>query len=431
MRCCPENTLLTKFADIPGLPSLEITKLLIHEIQLDGKRAIQANVSAEVDNPYPFALEVPPLGFQVSLPGCDAKSHILAATAISSEIIIEPQTDIMVNASGLVQSLPAKLVSACPGSDLSPMDMFLGHYLHGQEATVFVSGDGNNMEGRAPSWLIEMLHSVTVPVPFPGHTFDNVVQSFSLSHVNIKLPEDQSQSPMLSATVEAVIALPKEMNLPLNVTQLKATADVSYLRNKFGTLDIKDWIPAHSERVPDKSLLLVLGEVKDAPLNVTDYGVFSQVVQKMLFGGGKLHLGINGTADAGIDAALGNFIVRKIPASGNITLDVPKFDMPHPKLNDIVIDSTTEQSMNLIISISVENPTPWEATIPYSNVLLSHNGFVLGNGTVKDFHLTAGMNDVVVHAAWDPVAYSGEKGRIAGEDMLGHYISGKPLLSQD
>ena len=421
---------LTIFSDLPELPTYELTRLHVQEVEIDDKRAILANVSVVIENPYPFAFGIPPLGFEVALPGCKRDSKIKTAGATSSEIDIKPKTDIVVDVAGLIRSLPAGLTAACPNNDLSPMDQFLGNYLHGEKAVVYVGGDGVNHDGRAPVWLVELLRSVTVPVPVPGHTFDNVVRSFGLSHVKIRLPGDSGgDAPLLSATVEAVIALPKEMNLPINITRLRALADVSYHEHGFGTLDIREWIPATSERIPGKdNLLRVSGEVTDAPLDVTDYDTFGQVVQKIIFGGGKaIQLGINGTTDADINTSLGEFIVHKLPASGNITLDgLPDFkSLPFPTLNDIAIESTTENSMNLKISVSAENPMPWEAFIPYSNIAMSHDGFIIGNGTIKNMHVVPGKNDIVVSASWDPMTYGGEKGIKAGEELLGKYISGQ------
>ena len=386
-------------------------------------------MSAVIENPYPLAFEVPPLGFQVSLPGCEPDSRVAAVVATSSRIRIQPSTPIAVDVSGLVRSLPVGLTTVCPSTELSPMDSFLGKYLHGKKAVVFVSGDGSNVDGETPAWLVELLRSVSVPVPFPGHSFDNVIQSFGLSHVKIKLPADGNDPPLLSATVEAIVRLPQDMNIPLNITRLRATAEVSYQHREFGTLDIKKWIPALSKRIPGKQLLSVRGQVTDAPLNVTDFDVFQQVVQRVLFGGGGVKLGIEGMADADLRTSFGNFVVHNIPASGTINLDgLPDLgSMPPPQLNDIVVDSTTDQSMSFKVSLSAQNPTPWEAVIPYANVLLSNrDGLVLGNGTVTNLHLTEGMNTVVVDAAWDPLGYSGEKGVEAGEELLSNYISGPP-----
>jgi len=422
-------TQLTIISDLPELPAYEVTRLHVQEVEVDHKRAILANVSVVIENPYPFAFNVSPLGFEVSLPGCKSGSHIKTASATSSGISIKPKTDIVVDVASLIRSLPVDLTTICPNKSLSPIDRFLGSYLHGENAVVYVGGDGVNHEGRAPVWLVELLRSVTVPVPVPSHTSDNVVQSFGLSHVNIKLPGDSGgAAPLLSATVEAVIALPKGMNLPIDITKLKALTDISYRDHGFGTLDIKEWIPATTERIPGKdNLLRVSGVVTDAPLDVTDYDTFGEVARKILFGGGKaIQLGINGTADADINTSLGEFIVHKIPASGNITLDaLPDFrSLPFPTLNDIVIESTTEDSMNLKISVSAENPMPWEAFIPYSNVAMSYGGYIIGNGTIKNIHVVPGKNDIVVGASWDPKPYGGEKGVKAGEELLGNYISG-------
>lgn len=425
---------LTNRADIPSTPSFDITRIHAEEVEVGKHKAILANVSATVDNPYPLKFDVPPLGFLISLPGCDVGSQIDTATVVSSEIHIKPKTNIEVDVSGVVRSLPAGLTSACPGTDLSPMDAFLGNYLHGQDAIVYVSGDGSGADDTAPAWLVELLHSITVPVPFPGHSFDNVIQSFSLSHVNIKLPSGEGgpdeNSPLISANVEVIINLPEQVNVPLDINKLKAIADVAFEKHNFGTLELKKWIPATSEPIPETHQLRVIGQVRDVPINITDYAVFQKVVTKLLFGAHGVMLGIEGTADANILTSLGDFVVHDIPAAGNITLDgFPGLgSMPHLKLNDILITETTAQSLKLTMKLSAENPTPWEAYVPYANVLISSGDQILGNGTITNFHLTKGVNDIVVNAAWDPLHYSGHAGVKAGEDLMGHYISGTPPL---
>ncbi|KAI5812587.1 hypothetical protein BZA77DRAFT_138760 [Pyronema omphalodes] len=419
------------FKDAPALPPYTVTRLHVGEVSLDNHKVILANASAVIDNPYPFALSVPALGFKVSLPGCDASSRIPLAVAASSRIDVKPNTAITADVSGFLQSLPADLTKVCPKTNLSPMDTFIGQYLHGQTAVVYITGDQSMVgKGDAPEWLLELLSSVTVPVPVPGHTFDDVIQSFSLSNVNIKLPtgdEDPDKiTPLLSATVEAMIKLPKEIDVNFDITRLKVNSDILYKGSPFGALIIKDWIPASSSRVPNAELLKVKGSVKDAPFNVTDYDVFQDVVRKLLFGGGQaINLGINGTADADIVSGLGEFIIHNIPASGNITLGgLPLSDIPLPKLQDIAITESTETSMNLRISLEAENPTPWEVYVPYSNVLIGTDGITIGNGTIKDMHIKQGTNQIIVNAAWDPSRYSGKEGVKAGEELLGHYISG-------
>lgn len=420
------------FKDIPGLPKYKIDHFNVEETHIDNKSVVVANVTVVVQNPYPVGFEAPPLGFVAYLPGCEAGSLLQLAAARSSTISIKPNRNINIDISATIQALSTNLTTICSDSQLSPLDVFLGNYLHGGDSTVYVSGDGANPFNKSPQWLVEFLHSVNLPVPLPGRNFDNVIRSFGLSHVNFKMPGGSGDPddifPQLSATVEIMIALPEDMNMPINIVRLKATSKISYQGKEFGMLDVKDWIPARSKRILKENLLRVEGDLKDAPINITDYDVFQRVARKIFSGGGKgMVLGIDGNADADIVIGLGQFAIQKIPAHGNITLDglFPDFrSMPLPKVGDVVVESSTEQSINIRVGISVKNPTPWEVIFPYSNVRVSHDGTFLGNGTVKNLHLKKGVNNFTVLVAWDPHGTSGKEGEKVGSEVMGEYISG-------
>lgn len=408
----------------------------LREVIIPGQTALSVNVSCIIQNRYPLEIEVPSLSFAILLSGCEMGDLVHVATAETSYLLVRPRTDIGLGVSGVIRTLPKDLITACPQSHKSPMDRFLGGYLHGKDTVVYVQGLPSPGSG-APIWLLEFLQSVTLPVPFPKYTFDNIVKSFSLSHVDFKLPIPDAPpgspeaSPRLSASIGALIRLPDGMNYPLNVKRLKATTDVIYEGAKFGTLDLRKWIPAESSR-SDKKYLLVQAEVEEAPLEVTDYAVFEKVVQRVVHGNGKpLVLGINGEIDADINTSLGGFVVRNISAAGNITIDaLPSLgSLPQPRVNEITVGSTTPQSVTLRANISVENPTPWAASIPYMNVHIAHKGFILGNASVFDAHILPGNNTLIVEAVWDPRAYGGRKAEKIGTQLLSEYISGKSLLA--
>jgi hypothetical protein len=403
----------------------------VEEIMVDGGKAVMANASVQLKNSFPLELDIPALGFLVSLPGCDGNSRLATAAATSSAISIRPRSDITMDFSGMIRSLPADLTAVCPDTRLSPMDAFLGPYLHGERVAVYVGGDGSNLNNGSPQWLVEFLHSVSLPVVVPGHTIENVIQSFNLSQVNIKLPgpkdDPATTSPLLSATVEVAVKLPDEIHISIGIARLRAVANISYADEVFGNFDIRKWIPTTSQRIPEQSLLLVKGTVRDAPLNITDYAVFQRVVRELLFGNGRhLSLAISGIADAAINSIFGDFIIHQIPASGNVTLDTfPDFsNVGNPTVKDIIVHKTTEHTMDLEIAFVATNPTDWNMFVPYANVHMSHNGAVLGNGTVRNVRIVPGKNNVVVTAAWDPRTYGGEDGEKLGASLIGRYISG-------
>ena len=395
---------------------------------------LTTNVSVSMENPYSMQVSVPPLGFIVSLAGCEKGSLLKTAIASTPVIPVKPGNDLEVNVTAMVLSLPAELTKACHDSKLSPMDNFLGTYLHGQDTVVYVSGSGAQLGDDTPAWLIDFLESITVPIPFPGHALDNVINSFGLKDVDIDLPSPIAEPgspdsfPRLSATIEASIAIPDGMDMSLDISGLRAMANVSYHAENFGILDLHRWIPAESE-ILDKDghhVLRVQGKVKNAPLNVTDYDVFQDLVSQILFGPGKTHLGIAGDADLDVSTGLGGFIIRNIPVQGNITLDLfPDFAaVPMPSAKDIRVGSSTPQSMNLDITVSAENPTSWSAVIPYANFHVYDEDIKLGNATIENVAIRPGTNEFDVSIAWDPLGSGGEEAVKAGSDLIGKYVSG-------
>lgn len=206
------------------------------------------------------------------------------------------------------------------------MDNFLDSYLHGDSSTVYVSGNDHQDNSEAPKWLSAFLKNVTVPAPFPGHEFDNLVESIGLSRVKFKSPDKDAKpgtpeaAPRLSAVVDATVTLPKEMKFPIDVQSLKARANLSYHGEKFGEMHMTDWQPATSH-ITDEGKLAVRAEIFQAPLDITNYEIFRMVVQRLLWGGGRgLILGVDGIADVKMDTTLGDFAVRGIPAKGDVTI---------------------------------------------------------------------------------------------------------------
>lgn len=394
------------------------------------------NVSVAIENSYPLSLDMAPLSLAVLMPGCNTADRLVVATATTSYIKVTPKTSIGIDICGVIRKLPAGLTAACPSTHTSPMENFLDNYLHGSQSTIYVTGEGSRVS-EIPGWLLGVLGSVTVPVSFPGNELDSVIRSFSLSHVAIELPGESAKPdspdsmPRLTASIEALIALPEELKIPIDIHQLRVAAEISHER-PFAMLHMVDWMPTESLIANNGTTLLVKAKVYRAPLNVTDYGEFGRVIRKMLFqNGNALTLGIAGATDADISTGLGRFIVRNIPASGNVTIDVlPDFaGLPFPRVNGVIVENTTSESAKLRVNITVDNPTAWEAKTPYANFYLAHSGLVLGNISIRDMHITPGSNHVLAIVNWNPLC-AGADGIRIGSQLIGQYISGE-LSSND
>jgi hypothetical protein len=113
------------------------------------------------------------------------------------------------------------------------------------------------------------------------------------------------------------------MNFNISVGRVRADADVFYKGKKLGKLDLHKWQKANSTRLAPESdddgpSLLVQSNINDAPLDITDDDVFTDVVQALLFGSKSVFLSIKALVDVETETALGAFAIRKIPAEGQV-----------------------------------------------------------------------------------------------------------------
>lgn len=301
-----------------------------HEVVLpDEEKGMAADVALTIVNDYyPVALAIPPLTFDILVKGCSPNEpYITLADATTELVLVQPEQDVTINVGGIIRRLPDTLTQACPGSLKSPMDALLGNYMNGRESIVYVRGSASP-SSRTPEWIIEIVRSITVPLPFPGHEFDNLIRDFSLANVHFGLPSPFAEpdtpeaQPSVSAIVKALVSLPKEMNFPIDISRVRADADVYYKQQKLGELDLTKWQKANATCVEAHGNvtegLAVESVVKDAPLQITDNDVFADLVQALVFGGKSLVLGVKANVDVETETALGQFVVRDIPTEGKV-----------------------------------------------------------------------------------------------------------------
>lgn len=317
--------LLLDNKDIPAIPGYDIRSLNVHDAKRVG---MEADVSIEVENKYPIDFAVPPLGFQILVPGCrKTDPYILVADAATKDVHIRPKQDVELNVTGVVRQLPKSLLQDCPDSKQSPLDIFLGNYIRGDNNTIYVRG-AESPADDTPQWVNDLMKDIIVPVPLPGRPSGHLIENFTLADTQFLLPDpfadpsrDESK-PRISANVKALVALPKEMNFDLSAQRVRAEAEVFYKGEKFGTLDLRKWQQAKSTRIEGakdgKSGLLVESKVEKAPLDITDEEAFADVIQDLIFGGKSVTMHIKADIDVEVKTALGEFKVRKIPAEGEV-----------------------------------------------------------------------------------------------------------------
>ncbi|KAI1863988.1 uncharacterized protein JN550_009267 [Neoarthrinium moseri] len=424
---------------IPSMPAYNITRLNVKDVPAPGdKKSMMAEVSLSAFNEYPVELNIPELAFEILVPGCNDETYIVVADAVTSEVLVKPRADVDVDVHGLINELPESLTRACPNTNSSPLDLLLKQYMHGEPATLYVRGS-SIPDGNTPRWIAEILSSVTLPVPFPGRSLDGLIRNFSLTDVHFSLPDpfaepgDPAANPRVSGNALVTAGLPSEMNFAVNVTRVRATADVSYKSKKMGELNLKKWQAANSTRVEAKkgneATLKIESRIEEAPLNITDEDVFSDVIQTLMFGGKPVQLDIKAVVDIKVVTALGQLILKDVPAEGKIP--VKPFSRGKgsladlaPKVGSLRILDTSSTSITLQALVNVTNPTLYTAHVPFVNVHVLNNGSVLGEATVENVDIVKGSNPgILVTAKWEP-SMSGQPGQHIGRELISQYLSG-------
>lgn len=296
-------------------------------------QTVGAEVSINAFNKYPFEVVIPPLAFDILVPACDPQDpYISVAEANTDPVDIRPQSLVVANVHGVVRGLPDSLTRACPNSESSPLDHILKEYLGGKAPEVFVRGKERPGMGT-PEWLNQIMSQVVVPVLFPSSSLDKLIRNFTLTDARFTLPDpmaepdDPAASPKVSGKIQVIAGLPKEMNFGINVTHIRAEADVFYHKKKLGVLDVTKWQSANSTRISadkdDGPELKIQSAIKDAPLNVTDGDVLTSVIQELIFLGKTVSLDIKAKVDVKVETVLGELVLKDVPAEGRIPVKRP------------------------------------------------------------------------------------------------------------
>jgi hypothetical protein len=321
-----EQSMVFKGGDIPTLPHYNITRLNIREAE-EGRKGMGADASIVIDNDFPVQVTLPPVGVDVLVQGCSSEQQIFVGTAETSQLHVKAKTDVELNVTGHVDHLSDSLTEECPNSAKSPLDAFIGNYMKGDDATIYIKCC-DFPDPNTPGWARDLLKDIQVAVPVAGRQMGSLIKNFTMADMHFALPSPWAEpgtpeaSPTISAVITVDVGLPQQMNFPLDVHQIKADADIFYKGKKLGKLDMNKWQKANSTRIDahgkDGPLLLIQSSINKAPIDITDDDLFSEVVQALIFGGKGVMLDMKALVSVGVDTPMGKFAIRGIPAKGSV-----------------------------------------------------------------------------------------------------------------
>lgn len=309
--------------------NLTVTNFSISESKTpDEDKALAASAFVQYSGAIPAEVNLPPIALSILVPGCtNDDSLLMLADATSPSIHVTPQEDLALNVTAFVRRLSEPLLQPCSMSQRSPLDSLLQDYIHGQDTTVFVRAS-DSPNPLTPSWLTELVSGITIGIPFPGHSLGHLVKNFSMTDVHFSLPDflakpgSPESQPKISADVKALVTLPKEMDFNFDVHRMRANADVFFRAKKLGVLDLRKWHSAKSRHIKEVDGnvlgLEIESSIRNAPLNITDDKVFTDVIKALLTSQETLNLTVNADVDVELSTMLGTFVVREIPASGEV-----------------------------------------------------------------------------------------------------------------
>lgn len=319
-----EQSMVFEGGDIPALPHYNITKLNLGEAK-HGHKGLAADATIVVENDFPVQITLPPVAVDVGIQGCSDDTYLMVGTAQTGQLHVKPNSDIKVDVTGNVEKISNLVTEVCPNTAKSPLDTFLGDYMKGEDATVYINCC-KFPDPATPDWARDLLKDVIVPVPFAGKSMGNLIKNFSLADMHFSLPNPFAEpdtpeaAPKISGIVNVDIGLPNEMNFPINVTQVKADADIYYHKKLLGKMNLDKWQKANSTRFEghgsEGPSLLVQSAIKNAPIKIVDDDLFSEVVQALLFGGKSVLMDLEAAVSVGVDTPMGKLAVRGIPAQG-------------------------------------------------------------------------------------------------------------------
>lgn len=261
--------------------------------------------------------------------GCDVGNFIQLISIRTDFTHLYPRLGSLFQVMGIITELPQPLLQICPESNLSPLETLITNYVHGNNVTVLIGGS-NSPSQDIPVWISEILSKIRVPLTIPGHQYHDLIRNFTISDINLSLPDlfadpdSDEASPKLSGHLEAIASISKEINFNMNVSQARASVDVLYKEAKFGELDLHEWQKVKCELIKEPTnsgaSLKIQSDVNNAPLRITNKRIFNDIIGALVFRKETVLFKLVALVDVQVSAILGKFLIEDLPAEATVPI---------------------------------------------------------------------------------------------------------------
>ncbi|KAI8084599.1 uncharacterized protein BX664DRAFT_366232 [Halteromyces radiatus] len=328
------------------------------------------------------------------------------------------------------------------------MEHFLTSYLHGNTSMVRVRGntfgpdDPNNMANKLPDWLQKALASLTLTVPFQGTTHSDIIQSLTMDHIKIDFSM-VTREPLVSGDATALLQLPREMQLSLDVTEIDPDVYI-YLEkdSQEPFAQISPTTPCASKTIHrsedntiPEDMFMVKSRINRAPFKVLNghENEFEKFLDR-LYHQRNSTVYLQGTANAKVESDLGKLMVHDLKFKGQInTIGMQGMKNPPPKVTSMTIEKGYPDALQFKTRIIITNPSDIDINMGPITFVLSYNQIEIGNVTIENLNLLHGANnefDAIGYISSEPtkhhdICWKQEVQLPSIVEFIGSYISGR------
>ncbi|GMG19257.1 unnamed protein product [Ambrosiozyma monospora] len=268
---------------------------------------------------------VPELNFRLIVDDCEKRPTLTLASLRSSKFELHPiadSEDLQFSASlKFDQKQKAKLSQKCIPDDnkdkSTPLSKFVDSITNQNFIDFVIAGD--RIEAYDSPLLNKVFQKVEFPVSIPFNASElsgRYLQNVTMDDVSFQLKN--GTIPMISGNLQILLNLGSLELKDFSVNSIRGSADLNYLEQKFGDLNVTEWRTATTTPITQDNInyVLIQAQLDDVFLHITNLDLFEQVVGKVLRDG-NAEVDIDALVDVFVHLLFGDFEVDAIAGSGH------------------------------------------------------------------------------------------------------------------